>query len=202
VLPAWADWLQKQGYVAFIVDSFSGRGLSRICFDSRPLFPDTRSFDVFAAATYLKSLPFVQADRIGAIGWSHGGSTVIWAGVNQRQFRNIRLAALVAFYPGCGPMSRYPGGTPLLLLLGGKDDWTPPGQCQVRAQEAQARGLPIFHFVYPNAHHGFDNVRLPIEGLFIPGVNRGRGATVAYDPEAREDSEVQVKRFLEAHLRR
>jgi dienelactone hydrolase len=163
--------------------------------------PDTRSFDIFSAAAYLKSLPFVQADRIGAMGWSHGGSTVIWAGLNQRRFPEARLRALIALYPGCGPMSRYRGSTPLLLLLGGKDDWTPHEGCQQRALAARTEGLPVFHVVYPNAHHGFDNPRLPIGGRFIPGVNRGRGATVAYDAEAHQGSEKEVRQFLAQHLK-
>lgn len=201
-LITWAEWLREEGYVAFVVDSFSGRNLRRICFDSTPLLPRDRSVDVFAAAAYLKTLPFVQADRIAAIGWSHGGSTVIWAGNSHTLVREVRLKALVAFYPGCGRSSRYTGSAPLLLLLGGQDDWTPPGSCQLLAQRAREEGRAVLDLVYANAAHGFDNARLPLGGRFIAGASRGRGATVAHNPEAHRDSEREVRRFLEVHLKR
>ena len=65
---AWAQWLTAQGYVALVLDSFSGRGLTRVCGDSAPLTGGARAPDVHAAAQHLKSLPFVDGERLGAIG--------------------------------------------------------------------------------------------------------------------------------------
>ena len=51
----------------------------RLCGSSDPLTGRARAHDVYAAAQYLKAQPDVDAARIGAIGWSHGGWTALWA---------------------------------------------------------------------------------------------------------------------------
>jgi len=70
-MAAWAQWLQSEGYAALVLDSFSGRGLRRLCGDSAPLTGRARAHDVYAAARYLKTLPDVDSGRIGAMGFSH-----------------------------------------------------------------------------------------------------------------------------------
>src|SRR5262249_7968422 len=76
---AWAIWLQHEGYAAFMLDSFGGRGLKSLCANTLELLPRVRAEDVFAAAAYLKTLAQVDASRIAAIGYSHGGAAVLAA---------------------------------------------------------------------------------------------------------------------------
>ena len=47
----WAVWLRHEGYAAFILDSFGGRGLKRLCAGSAQLTGSMRAPDVFAAAS-------------------------------------------------------------------------------------------------------------------------------------------------------
>ena len=101
-MPAWAQWLQSEGYAALVVDSFQGRGLRNLCADSRPLMPAVRAADVFAAAAKLQSMGVVDGDRIAAMGFSHGGGTVLAAWRTQSKHPDVKLRALIAFYPGCG----------------------------------------------------------------------------------------------------
>jgi dienelactone hydrolase len=44
---------------------------------------------------------------------------------------DLRFAAHAAFYPGCGVpfLSAQVDGSPILMLLGGKDDYTPASNC-------------------------------------------------------------------------
>lgn len=178
---AWATWLRAEGYVAFLVDSLSA------------------AHDVFAAATYLKTLPFVRADRIGVMGTSRGGTEAINAGNDQRHFPEIGLKALVALYPNCNMFS-YKGSTPLLMLLGGRDDWTPAGPCQRIARHAREEGRPVYDVLYPDAYHGFDNPDLGARVHHT--MSWGVPVTLAHDSQAHADSEKQIRRFLEEHLKR
>jgi dienelactone hydrolase len=197
---AWAQWLQSEGYVALVLDSFSGRGLKRVCADSSPLTGGARAPDVFAAAQHLKTLPFVDGARLGAIGWSHGGWTVLQSSRFENVHSDAGLKALIAFYPYCGDLAVYRSSTPLLMLLGADDNWTPAEPCRFLAERARADGRNVTAVVYPGAHHGFDGAHIA-RPTVIADARRGAGATVAYNPTAHADAERRVKQFLAEALR-
>jgi dienelactone hydrolase len=122
---AWALWLRSEGYAALVLDSFSARGLHTVCGNPRPLMGDVRAHDVFAAAARLKTLDSVDGNRIAAMGFSHGGWTALWAWRMQARHPEARIKALIALYPACGGGLPEGEAPPLLMLLGGQDDWTP-----------------------------------------------------------------------------
>ena len=196
---AWAQWFQARGYVALVLDSFEGRGLKRLCGDSSPLTGGARAVDVYAAARYLGGLPYVDRDRIGALGWSHGGWTVLRAAALEGSYPGVSIKALIAFYPYCGDVAVYRSRVPLLMLLGAEDNWTPAEPCITLAEGARRDGLDVTAVVYPNAHHGFDASALT-RPVVIADARRGAGATVAYNPAAHADAERQVEQFLAAHM--
>jgi dienelactone hydrolase len=197
---AWAQWLQAEGYAAFALDSFAGRGRRRLCGDSSALTGGGRAGDVFAAAATLARLPFIDAERIGAMGFSHGGWTVLWASWHQVRYEEIRLRALGAFYPACGDVPRLRTCIPLLMLPGGQDNWTPAGPCRLLAQAARGEGWPVVDVTYPDTHHGFDGSHT-VRRTTIADARRGQGATVEYTPAAHADAERQLRRFLQQYLR-
>ncbi len=195
----WAVWLRHEGYAAFMLDSFGGRGLKRLCAGSAELTGRMRAPDVFAAAQYLKTLPQIDASRIAAIGYSHGGWTLLTSASTERQHPDVSIRAFIMFYPSCGGFTKLPGSTPILMLLGAKDDWAPAAPCEALAKSATAAGRSVTAVVYPNARHHFDGAevrRLTI----VADARGGRGATVDYDPRAHEDAEKQVRAFLVANL--
>jgi dienelactone hydrolase len=200
-IPAYAHWLASEGYAALVLDSFGGRGLTRLCGDTSPLTGHMRHADVYAAATYLATLPSIDTDRIAAIGWSHGGWAVLWAASYASSFPDMRLRAFVAFYPPCRDTWPYRGSSPLLLLTGEKDDWTPAEPCRFLAQYAQEEGRDVTAIVYPGAHHGFDYAHL-VRPTLVPDARGGQGATIAYDARAHADSARQVREFLRRTLGR
>ena len=200
VIIAWAEWLRAEGYAALVLDSFGGRGIRRLCADTSPLRGQRRAPDVHAAAAYLATLPVIDRNRIGAIGWSHGGWTVLWAGNTDEQSPHVKLRALVAFYPVCADVAAYGGATPLLMLLGELDEWTSPEPCRLVALGARRAGRDVVDVLYPGAHHGFDAAHLP-RPIRVADARGGRGATVAYNPSAHADAERRVREFLARHLR-
>ena len=89
--------------------------------------PALRAADGFAAADYLRSLPNVRDDRIGVIGFSHGGWAVLKAVLEEAIAQNHArpFAAALAYYPGCQRPDS-PLVTDTLILIGDADDWTLP----------------------------------------------------------------------------
>jgi len=196
----WAEWLRYEGYAALVLDSFGGRGLRRLCGGSAALTGRMRAPDVYAAARYLKALPQIDGRRIAAIGYSHGGWTLMWAVATEAQHPDVDIRAFIMFYPACGGWKTLPGTTPVLMLLGGKDDWTPAAPCEAVAQsDSRTRGH-ITAVVYPNAYHAFDSPRI-IGRQIVRDARGGLGATIEYNPRAHEDAEKQVRAFLAENLK-
>ena len=173
-----AALLNDNDYVTLIVDSFGPRGIADAC--ARPRLSEQMS-DSLAAFDHLASLPFVDAARIGVVGFSHGGTTALSLAGSTSGY-----AASVAYYPYCrtGFIDR-----PVLILIGARDDWTPASLCHyVRRQYADVVTLKI----YPDAYHSFD---LPIGGSFV-----FKGHRVEENVAARRDSQARMLAFLGAHL--
>jgi dienelactone hydrolase len=198
----WAGELQRMGYAALIVDSFRPRGHTEICSDFRRVSRRERVLDAYGALRWLRAQPFIDGGRIGVAGWSNGGFAVLQVMDAARERPAEGFRAAVAFYPEC----RFDRATsfyaPLLILIGGRDDWTPAGTCQEMAAASAPRAAPLLLHVYPEALHSFDNPAAARQ--FLPGVenaNRpGGGATIGYDPAARADAVSRVQAFLTEHL--
>jgi dienelactone hydrolase len=213
----WARWFTERGYVALIVDSWTPRGFTELCSREGPDVPNTARFDdAMGALRYLQRLPFVRPDRVGVIGFSNGGLFAI-AVVNGPSLERARARGVALPSPGfAAGIGVYPGGcyslvherviAPLLVLIGGADDWTRPEPCIEMVEAMRARGADTTIVVYPGAYHYFD-----VEGqakTFLADVeNRNKpndccGATVAYDPRAAADARRRVEEFFGRHLRR
>ena len=224
----WAGELVKQGYVLLIPDSFSTRGYaSGVCTDPSPGRADVGPFqrvrDAYAALAYLKTLPYVDGNRVGLMGGSHGGTTTLASMATPRDGRSVPrgFAAAVALYPACGirlgdwRVVRQPNAegadylgvykplAPLLILIGEKDDWTPAEPCRRLTGCAQEAGYPVMIKVYQGAHHSFDSDR-PVR--FVPervnaNSSAGRGATTGGNRQAWADSIREVVHFFGRHLK-
>ena len=218
----WAKELVKQGYVVILPDSFTTRGHpDGVCTDAsrsrEDVSPGRRVHDAYAALAYLRTLPYVDAARVGLMGGSHGGSTTLSSMIAPESDADVLarerrggFAAAVALYPGCVASRRTWSGTgpyrpvaPLLILIGDKDDWTPAEPCRRLADAAQNAGYPVTIKVYPGAYHSFDSYN-PVRYVATrvnanaPG---GRGATTGGDPAAWADSIREVNAFFARYLR-
>ena len=58
-----------------------------------------RPHDAYAALPYLQAQPFVRADRVGVVGWSQGGATILLA---IRTDSSARPAGLQGGFPRRG----------------------------------------------------------------------------------------------------
>ena len=163
----WAKRLNELGVATFVIDNFTGRGVAETATDQSRLSPSADAAGALAALSLLATHPAIDPKRIGVIGFSRGGSAAINSALEPIRRAviddDLRFAAHVAVYPGCSVpfVSADLDGSPILMLLGGKDDYTPASFCLDYADRLRASGASIKAVVYPNAYHGFDSAAPP-----------------------------------------
>jgi dienelactone hydrolase len=195
----WGELLRQRGYATLILDSFRARGYSNICNNGKLVPTVERAKDVYAAAYVLAARADVRGDRIAAIGFSHGGGTVLSAAAGweeliaweQRLATRGKLVALVGFYPGCRDTLQREFRLPILVLTGASDDWSLAKYCQAHAARIPATAPPFRLHIYPGAYHDFD-----VDGPEHYVV----GHKLAYDAAATADARVELVSFLRQYL--
>lgn len=198
----WALTLRDQGYAVLMVDSFGPRGIDQVCTRTDRAVRATveRKRDAWAALAYLQNRKDVDEERIAVMGWSQGAGTVLAAyglGGKGAGFR-----AAIALYPGCRtPLkdSNWQPEGPLLMLLGGKDEWTPPEPCLELAKRDPVKERTEV-VVYPDAHHGFDLPSSPLRKRTNLATAPAGEATIGTDEAARKDAIARVSAFLAERL--
>ncbi|WP_255542429.1 dienelactone hydrolase family protein [Azospirillum sp. INR13] len=207
----WATHLQRQGYEVLMVDSFGPRDVDEVCTtalkDRTVRATVERKRDAWGALAFLRKRPEVDHDRIGLIGWSQGAGTVLAAygagedGPAGSEAGGFRAA--VAFYPGCrAPLSDedwQPDG-PLLLLVGDKDDWTPPQNC-VELSGREGREGADGTGGLSDAYHGFDAPDAPVRKRKDLATAPDGTAHVGTNEDARSDAIRRVTEFFRDKLR-
>ena len=208
----YVQLLNDAGIGVLFIDSFSGRGEKSICSQkptARKITEENRRLDVYGALKWLAGQSGVDPARLGVVGWSHGGQTVLSsADQTEDVVKNamVRPAALVAFYPGCTKfekMFRYEAVAPLLVMSGELDDWTPAAPCKRLTDRLKTRaaGSPVEYLEMAGSYHAFDSSIAPRERLDVGGTRSGK-ATVGGNPAAREASAQAMIRFLTAQFRK
>jgi dienelactone hydrolase len=146
-------------------DSFAARGTTGAALQGSSGYLPIGIADAYAALRLLSSESRIDADRIAIIGFSYGGEVAHLAAFETlRSALNPgagRFAAHVAFYPGgnFGAIAE-PGaytGSPVLMLLGEKDDNLPVTKIESYLAYAHAAGAPapIETVIYPGAYHAW-----------------------------------------------
>ncbi len=189
---AWALRMNGLGYASFVVDSFTGRGIRNTEKDQSVLSMTADIADAYAALRLLATDPRIDPDRIAVMGFSRGGVAALYAsmapfrraGVSGNEAVGPRFAAHIAFYPSCGITfdSAHTDGAPILMLLGGKDNYTPAAPCRAYADTLRARGSPVTVETYPGAWHAFDRTPAPRE---VPQATSARECHGSHDLDAR-----------------
>jgi dienelactone hydrolase len=185
-----ADRLTRLGYVAVALDSLGPQEPYAGCGD-RDGSTDEAA-DARATLAWMRTLPYVSADRLAVIGFSMGASAVLNL-VDPREPgapAPAGLRAAVAFYPNC---DRRDGNVavPLRIFDGDADQITPAAPCAALAKAGAAAGKPVEITTYPGATHGFQ----------IPGEHTFFGQPIRYDEAATKDSAQKVEQFLAASLK-
>ena len=157
--------LRKAGFATLTYDGFAARGTTGAAMSGSPGYLPSGVADAYAALRRLASEPRIDADRIAIVGFSFGAEVAHMTAFEQlRSALNPgpgRFAAHVPFYPtlafgviaGRGAYT----GSPVLMLLGGKDDNLPVAKVDSYLAYARAAGnpAPIETVIYPGAYHAW-----------------------------------------------
>jgi dienelactone hydrolase len=164
----WADELNKAGLATFVVDSFTGRGITQTVTDQSQLSSYAMMNDAFAALAVLARHPRIDPGKIAVMGFSKGAVPSIYASMNRFQSAyapdGAGFAAYIGFYTPCNVAlidDEKVGTRPIRLYHGLADDWVPVGPCRDYVARLKKAGADISLIEYPGAYHAFDNQMIP-----------------------------------------
>ncbi|HEY1721897.1 MAG TPA: dienelactone hydrolase family protein [Magnetospirillaceae bacterium] len=158
----WAKRVNGWGIAAFVIDNFTGRGITETATDQGRLSSMADVAGALAALKLLATHPGIDPKRIGVLGFSRGGTVALDSAFEPLRKAmidgDLRFAVHIPFYVSCSIpyVSAHLDGAPMLMLLGGKDDYTPSAPCLPFADRLRKSGEPVTVIVYPNAYHAFD----------------------------------------------
>jgi dienelactone hydrolase len=207
----WAERYVALGYAALILDSFRPRGVENMCspdtFDEKVY--DARPMDAYSALAWLQMQDFVAPDKVGVMGWSQGGGAVLLTARADNATRPTSLPkgdfrVAVAMYPGSCHASvfrtTWTTAFPMMVLIGGKDVWTPADPCRALTGTAAAFGDDVRFHIYPTAYHDFDWPDEAIQPLPQYKTKDGVIPIIGMDPIASADAHERVPKFLNEYF--
>jgi dipeptidyl-peptidase-4 len=182
------QWLVRQGYLVFQLDN-RGTGYRGTAFDA-PIYKRLGSVEVRDQARgveFLKTLSYVDADRIGIFGWSYGGYMALMCAMQNPELYAAAISGApvtdwrlydthyterymgdpgrdAAAYDASDVLHHADGlGTPLLVLHGMADDNVLFQHSTRLFRQLQAAGIPFEMMTYPGFKHSL--LREPEAGL-------------------------------------
>ena len=157
--------LRKSGFATLTYDSFVSRGTTGSAMSGSPGYIPAGVADAYAALRQLSSEAKIDVARIAILGFSFGGEVAhlsAFEGIRSALTSGQgRFAAHVAFYPAgnFGAIAERGAytGSPVLMLLGEKDDNLPVAKIESYLAYSRAAGTPapIETVTYPDAHHAW-----------------------------------------------
>jgi dienelactone hydrolase len=169
------------GAAAVQIDSYAPRRLSRaaaiatVCTGAR-LHGRERAGDLYAAMAWARRQPWSDPERIIAVGWSHGGWTIMDAlalrsgaemeratglnGLDTEPLRGLAGALLVYPYTNVGSLTgrREWRLTPRSVAIVAEHDYI-VGPSRGALERQRARGAPLDIVMFPNTTHAFEDER-------------------------------------------
>lgn len=186
----WAKLLRERGYTVFILDSFTPRGY----IDRKTIGWDkayhAQLEDLNYAYQLLINIGEVDANRVGLIGYSLGGYSVLKAMELNSTYPSFKLAA--SFYGHAHRFNQTNFVGKIALFWGDDDDRAPLSGAIALIQNAKESDMQLFH--YANAKHGFDNPYLP-ESLALTDED-GKIYHLGYNAKARYQAIDDLVSFL------
>lgn len=177
----WAEFLNHMGIATFIVDSFEARGIENTVKDQSLLSFNATAIDGFRALQMLATHPKIDPDRIGIMGFSRGGVGAQMTGLERLRAAvipgNLKYALHIPVYGGCSLYGRT-DGSPILHLIGDKDDYSGIDNCRRNTELMKKKGADILMIEYPGALHGFDVDR---PARYLPQNQTWRNCTAQTD---------------------
>jgi len=170
----WAQEFNGIGVAAFILDSFTGRGIAETVTDQDRVGHLAMIADSYRALALLSKHPAIDPSRIALMGFSKGGAVALSASLKRFQRMHAQpgteFAAYIPFYAPCFISyidDDQVSDRPIRLFHGSADDYVPVAPCREDVKRLRALGKDIQLTEYPGVRHSFDNSMVP-EVLELP----------------------------------
>jgi dienelactone hydrolase len=186
-----ADRLAAKGYVGVALDALGPDEPHGACTD--PSGARKEAGAARSTLAWLRTQSYVNADRLGIIGFSMGGIAALDLidPIGAAVAAPDGLRIVVAYYPACD--GRDGNVTvPLAIFDGDADKFTPAPPCAALVQAATAAGKTAQITTYPGATHAF-NLPVPEFTFF--------GQTIRFDASATEDAAQKSLLLLAKYLK-
>jgi dienelactone hydrolase len=162
----WADELNGIGVGAFLVDSFTGRGIVQTVTDQSQLGSLAMIVDAYRALDVLSKHSAIEPSRIAVMGFSKGGFAALYASLKrfQRMYgpAGSEFSAYVPFYPACNTTyleDEDMTDRPIRIFHGAADNYVPVEPCRKYVRRLGRANVDVQLTEYAGAHHAFDNPR-------------------------------------------
>jgi dienelactone hydrolase len=164
----WGQEINDIGVAAFVLDSFSGRGITSTIDDQTQLSYQAMIVDGYRALAMLGHDSRIDPDRIAVMGFSRGAVASVYS--SMERFRkayapaNLAFAAHIGLYAPCYTTYRDDEnitGKPIRLFHGTADEWDPIEPCRQYVERLKKKGADITLTEYAGAQHTYDNFRRP-----------------------------------------
>src|SRR6202795_3518228 len=159
----WVHQFNSMGFSAFVIDGFTGRGLTAVGPNQALLGRLNLILDIYRALDILTKHPRVDPERIVLMGFSRGGQAALYASLERfNKLWNksgVRFAGYIPFYPDCS--TTYAGDTevgsrPIRIFHGTPDDYNPVESCKAYVARLKDAHRDVALTEYPDSQHGFD----------------------------------------------
>lgn len=203
----WGKRLSSNGFVVLYPDSFTNRNIDEICSkkDLISMPKDLRRPDTFHALAWLASQNYVKQKNIGIMGWSNGGSTLLWTiDKNLAPVDDVKntFKYAIAFYPGCYTVNKdkdWAPSTSTNILMGELDDWCSPKPCLALAKKFNKK---VHVTLYADSYHDFDAPNMPpTEMHHLAYTAKGDSAMIGTNEIARKQAIEKVMDILKTNSR-
>jgi dienelactone hydrolase len=162
-MESWVHAFNAMGISTFVIDGFTGRGLTVVGPNQALLGRLNLIVDIYHSLEILAKHPRVDPERIALMGFSRGGQAALFASLDRfNELWNksgIRFAAYIPFYPDCS--TSYVGDTevadkPIRIFHGTPDDYNPVASCKAYVARLQEAKRDVVLTEYPDSEHAFD----------------------------------------------
>ena len=171
-LTDYINALKGSGAAVLVLDHYGPRSVDP---SSGP--PANRAFvtavdfalDAYGALDRLAEHPRIDRRRAGLVGFGEGGGAAVLLAAHQvlqqgRAADAPRFLAFAGVAPECAYRvgNRAVGRTPILMIVGDRDNRTGKPACDDLASYLRAAGANVTVTTYQNARHGFDDPAGPL----------------------------------------
>ena len=170
----WVRHFNAMGISTFVIDGFSGRGLTAVGPNQAQLGRLNFIVDIYRSLEILAKHPRVDPDRIVLMGFSRGGQAALYASLDR--FHKLwnksgaQFAAYIPFYPDCS--TSYATDTevvdrPIRIFHGTPDDYNPVASCKAYLARLTEAKRDVKLTEYPESEHGFDAGLLGVNAINV-----------------------------------